>query len=137
MIAACRSLRKAHSQYMKTSIYLILYIVTFASVVIAQDKKARVEVGVQSTSLTLFEPDFPFDVTNSGIGGRVTYNFNRSLAAESEVNFFPQKQFTFSSFEGGAVQAQFGVKFGKRFEKVGLFAKVRPGFISVDNVDVV
>jgi hypothetical protein len=95
MIAASRSLGTAHSQHMKTSIYLLLTIVTFASVVVAQNTKERVEVGVQSTSLTLFAPDFPFDVTNSGIGGRVTYNFNRSLAAEAEINFFPQKQFLF------------------------------------------
>jgi hypothetical protein len=125
---------------MKTSIYLFLTIVTFASVVVAQDKKDRVEIGVQSTSLTLFGPDSPFDVfnvTNSGVGGRVTYNFNRSIAAEAEIDFFPQKQFVLSSPTSGAVQAQFGVKLGKRFEKFGLFAKVRPGFISVDNVESV
>lgn len=120
---------------MKASIYLLLTIITVASVAVAQNKKDRVEIGVQSTSLTLFAPDFPFDVTNSGVGGRVTYNFNQSIAAEAEVNFFPQKQFVLSSFSGGAVQAQFGMKVGKRFEKFGLFAKVRPGFVSVDDVE--
>src|SRR5690349_19827046 len=119
---------------MKTSIYLFLAIVTLASVAVAQDKKDRVEIGVQSTSLTLFAPDFPGDVTSTGIGGRVTYNFNRSVAAEAEINFFPQKQIVLSSVESGAIQAQFGVKLGKRFEKFGRFAKVRPGFISVDDV---
>lgn len=123
--------------YMKTTIYLLLIIVTFASVVAAQDKKDRLEIGVQSTSLTLFAPDFQFDVTNAGVGGRVTYNFSRSIAAEAEVNFFPQTQFLLSSFDSGGVQAQFGVKAGKRFEKFGLFAKVRPGFISVDDVESV
>lgn len=122
---------------MKTSIYLLVTIVIFASSVAAQKKKDRVEIGVQSTSLTIFAADFPGDVTSSGVGGRVTYNFNRSIAAEAEVNFFPQKQFLLSSFNSGAVQAQFGVKFGKRFEKFGLFAKVRPGFISVDDVESV
>ena len=122
---------------MKTSIYLLLTVVTFASVAVAQDKKDRVEIGVQTSALTLFSPDFPGDVTNSGVGSRVTYNFNRSIAAEAEINFFPQKQFILSGFDSGAVQAQFGVKLGKRFEKFGLFAKVRPGFISVDNVQSV
>lgn len=75
---------------MKTTIYLLLTVVTFASVAVAQDKKDRVEIGVQSTSLTLFSPDFPGDVTSTGVGGRVTYNFNRSIAAEAEINFFPQ-----------------------------------------------
>ena len=120
---------------MKTTIYLLLTVVVFASVAVAQDKKDRVEIGVQSTSLTLFGPDFPGDVTNAGVGGRVTYNFNRSIAAEAEINFFPQRQIVLSSFNSGAIQAQFGVKLGKRFEKFGLFAKVRPGFISVGDVD--
>lgn len=122
---------------MKTTLYLLLAVVTFASVAVAQDKKDRVEIGVQTSALTLFSPDFPGDVTNSGVGGRVTYNFNRSIAAEAEINFFPQKQFILSSFDSGAIQAQFGMKLGKRFEKFGLFAKVRPGFISVDNVESV
>lgn len=118
---------------MKTTICLLLTIVTFASVAVAQDKKDRVEVGVQTTSLTLFAPDFSGDVTRSGVGGRVTYNFNRSIAAEAEINFLPQQAFV--PFSGsGAVQAQFGVKAGKRFEKFGIFAKVRPGFISVEDV---
>ena len=118
---------------MKTTIYLLLTVVTFASVAVAQDKKDKIEIGVQATTLTLFSPDFPGDVTSAGVGGRVTYNFNRSIAAEAEVNFFPQRQFVLSS-NGGAIQAQFGVKLGKRFEKFGVFAKVRPGFISADDV---
>ena len=117
---------------MKTLI-LLLTVITLASVTVAQSKKDKIEIGVQSTSLTLFHPDFPFDDTQGGIGGRVTYNFNRSIAAEAEFNFFPQKQFTLNA-NGSAIQGQFGVKIGKRFEKAGLFAKVRPGFLSVDKV---
>jgi len=118
---------------MKTSIYFLLIIIIFAPVAVAQSKKDKVEVGVQSTSLTLFGPDFPGDVTHAGVGGRVTYNINQSIAAEAEINFFPQQQFILSA-EGKAIQAQFGVKLGKRFEKFGIFAKVRPGFLSVGNV---
>lgn len=122
---------------MKTSICLLLTIVAFASVAIAQDKKDRVEIGMHTTSLTLLAPDSPFHIINTGLGGRVTYNFNRSIAAEGEINYFSQRQFIFSGNDSGAVQAQFGVKVGKRFDKVGLFAKVRPGFISVDDVSSV
>lgn len=118
---------------MKTLIPLLLTIITFISVAVAQDKKDKIEVGVQSTSLTLINPDFPFDDVQTGVGGRFTYNFNRSIAAEAEVNFFPQKQFILIA-EGNAIQAQFGVKIGKRFEKAGVFGKVRPGFLSVDRV---
>jgi hypothetical protein len=118
---------------MRTLISLLLTVITFASVVVAQSKKDKIEIGVQSTSLTLVQPDFPVDDTQTGIGGRVTYNFNRSIAAEAEINFFPQKQFILIA-DGNAIQAQFGVKLGKRFEKFGLFGKLRPGFLSVDRV---
>jgi hypothetical protein len=118
---------------MRNLIPLLLTIITCASVAVAQSKKDKIEIGVQSTSLTLFQPDFAFDDTQAGIGGRVTYNFNRSIAAEAEINFLPQKQFILIA-DGNAIQAQFGVKAGKRFEKFGVFGKVRPGFLSVDRV---
>ena len=118
---------------MKTLIFLLLTVITFASVAVAQSKKDKIELGVQSTSLTLFHPDFSFDDTQAGVGARVTYNFNRSIAAEADVNFFPQKQFILTA-DGSAIQAQFGVKIGKRFEKFGVFGKVRPGFLSVNRV---
>src|SRR5215217_6551181 len=118
---------------MRTLVSLLLTVITFASIAVAQSKKEKVEIGVQSTSLTLVHPDFPFDDTQAGIGGGLAYNFNRSIAAEAEINFFPQKQFVLRA-DGNAIQAQFGVKVGKRFEKFGVFGKVRPGFLSVDRV---
>ena len=117
---------------MRTLIILLIAI-TFASVGMAQSKKDKIEIGVQSTSLTVFPPDLAFDDTKGGVGGRVTYNFNQSIAAEAEINFFPQRQVIFES-DGSSIQAQFGVKIGKRFEKFGVFGKVRPGFISADRV---
>ena len=104
---------------------------TCASVTVAQSKKDKVEIGVHSTSLTLFDPDSEFNHMRLGVGGRVTFNFNRSIAAEAEINYFPQKRRDFIP-DDDMIQAQFGVKLGKRFEKFGLFAKVRPGFLTVD-----
>ncbi|HEX5873077.1 MAG TPA: hypothetical protein VFY60_00430 [Pyrinomonadaceae bacterium] len=118
---------------MRTLITLLITVITFASAGMAQSKKDKIEIGVQSTSLTVFPPDLAFDDTKGGVGGRVTYNFNQSIAAEAEINFFPQRQVIFES-DGSSIQAQFGVKIGKRFEKFGVFGKVRPGFISADRV---
>ena len=118
---------------MKASIWIILILITLTSLTNAQSRKAKIEIGVQSTSLTLFDPDFPGDVTEPGVGGRVTYNFTRAIAAEAEVNFFPQKRAYFFG-NGRTVQAQFGVKAGKRFDKFGIFAKVRPGFLTAGDV---
>lgn len=111
----------------------LIAVITFASVAVAQSTKDKIEIGVQSTSLTVFYPDAPSDATKAGIGGRITYNFNRSIAAEAEINFFPQNQLILTA-NGNSIQAQFGVKAGKRFEKFGVFGKVRPGFISADRV---
>lgn len=118
---------------MKTSICLFLTIITLTTVAVAQKKTEKVEVGVQVTSLTFFDPFFPEHQTKPGVGGRVTYNFNDSIAAEAEINFFRQVSGILFA-DGDAVQAQFGVKAGKRFEKFGIFAKVRPGVLSADNV---
>ena len=63
---------------------LLLTLITFASVVVAQSKKDKLEIGVQSTSLTVFHPDIPSDETKGGFGGRFTYNFNRAIAAVCE-----------------------------------------------------
>lgn len=119
---------------MKTNVLLLLTLIVSASVAVAQSNKDKIEIGVQSTSLTLFHPDVElFNETQSGIGGRVGYNFNRSIAAEAKINLFPQKQRILTA-DGSAIQAQFGVKLGKRFEKFGVFGKVRPGFLSVNRV---
>ena len=118
---------------MKPCILLLLTLVMSASVAVAQSTKDKIEIGVQTTSLTLVHPDFSFDWTEAGIGGRFAFNFNRSIAAEAEINFMPQKVAVLPS-QGSAIQGQFGVKIGKRFEKFGVFGKVRPGFLSVNKV---
>ena len=70
----------------------------------------------------------------TGFGGRFTYNLTDKVALEAEGNFFPTNDRSFSAATGGNLaQAQFGVKAGKRFEKFGLFAKARPGFVSFSN----
>ena len=109
---------------------MLLALMTFTA--IAQSPETKLEVGAQSTSLTVFQPEFFGDLTQPGFGGRVTYNFTRAIAADAEVNFFPQKNGFFIG-EGRAIQGQFGVKVGKRFEKFGVFAKARPGFLTIDD----
>jgi len=88
----------------------------------------KVEVGVQFTSLTL--GGYP-NSTEPGVGGRVTYNLTDNVALEAQFDFFPNGQ-RFRGFRNGGRIAQglFGVKAGKRFDKFGIFGKVRPGFTS-------
>ena len=111
----------------------LILVLTFFSFAQGQSTKSKIELGVQGTSLTVFPPDLFGDVTQLGVGGRATYNFNNVIAADAEVNFFPQKGGFFLG-QGRSVQGQFGVKVGKRFEKFGIFAKARPGFLSINDV---
>src|SRR5256884_289125 len=76
----------------------------------------------------------PPNVTEPGFGGRVTYNLTKRLAIDSELNFSPNKNVFQFLGERRALQGQFGIKLGKRFKKFGMFAKVRPGFLSVGKV---
>lgn len=58
-----------------------------------------------------------------GAGTRFTYNLNNYIAFDSEMDFFlPDEGPPY------ATQGLFGIKAGKRIKKVGIFAKVRPGF---------
>lgn len=104
----------------------------------------KIEVGGQFSSLGLREfgyslnPAMPnttlFFRTNTqfGFGGRFTYNFVPSVAAEFQTDFYPAsvEGFAGGSAGGRILQVQAGAKVGKRFEKFGLFGKVRPGAIS-------
>ena len=74
--------------------------------------------------VTTFEPSRE---TEPGFGGRFGYNINDFLAVEAEANFFPRER----RLDGGReIQGLFGVKAGRHFEKVGVFGKIRPGFLS-------
>ena len=61
-----------------------------------------------------------------GVGLRIGYNLTNNFAIEAEGNFFPRDRL----FAGGRkAQGLFGVKAGRRFDKVGVFGKARPGFL--------
>lgn len=66
------------------------------------------------------------------MGGRVTYNLDPHFSLEAEANFFPSGGTRGFTPGGSVMQAQFGVKAGKRWNGFGVFAKARPGFVSFD-----
>ncbi|MGI8995803.1 MAG: outer membrane beta-barrel protein [Pyrinomonadaceae bacterium] len=90
----------------------------------------RFEIGAQFSSLTIREPSFGNVRTEPGFGGRATFNFTDYLAAEAQVDFYPNDSRRESVSSGGrTTTGLFGVKAGKRFERFGVFGKVRPGFV--------
>ena len=79
---------------------------------------------------TTFERgDFDRGRTEPGLGGRFTYNLNRTFSLEAAGYFFPKECFSCAN-NGRVIQAVGGLKAGKRFENWGIFGKVRPGIVS-------
>ncbi len=112
----------------------------------AQESVPRFEIGGQFSlvsrnkpaplfsSPTIVPDDFDHEI-RAGFGGRFSYNLTDYLAVEAEGNFFPRRgESDLSGPDGHMYQGQFGVKAGKRFSKVGIFAKVRPGFVGFSRV---
>lgn len=92
------------------------------------------EVGGQLNVLRLSESED----SNVGVGGRVTYDLQRWLSVEGEYQFLPSDELDDSRVQAdGSVlgvsytrrrsTALFGVKAGYRGDRIGVFAKVRPG----------
>jgi hypothetical protein len=88
----------------------------------SEEVEKKMEVGAQISGLAGGRFG---DREAVGGGGRVTYNLTKSFALEGELNYFTSN----SSDNLRKFQGQFGIKSGLRFNKFGLFGKVRPGFI--------
>ena len=89
----------------------------------------RTEVGVLYTGINLEG----FGETINGLGGRFGYNFNQHFALDTEFSFFPETHLGNSQF-GQKTQAFAGVRAGARSQRVGLFAKLRPGVMFIGEV---
>jgi hypothetical protein len=87
----------------------------------------RFELGVAFSGIHLSEN------SNFGAGARAVYNFNSSFALEAEGNFFLNNPSPGILSGGRAIEGLFGPKIGLRTETVGIFGKVRPGFITFSN----
>ena len=96
----------------------------------------RFEVGAQFSLLNFDRLDNLGERrrTEIGGGGRFTVNINKYVAAETELNYFPQED----SIRIGTIDVPLwgkktlvvaGIKAGGRTERVGVFGKARPGFI--------
>ena len=114
-------------------------VLIFAAGVPAQNTEAKFEAGAQfsmpnrpaANRGTLFGERYP---KAFGFGGRFGYALSRFCLIEGEANFFPAQPDDTGRIGGAKTQGLFGVKAGRRFESLGLFAKVRPGFVHFERV---
>ena len=107
----------------------------------SKSETPKVEVGVNYTLLRTNGAGIIDSTSDSGVGGRITYNLANSLAIEAEFNSFPQdgriNLANLSSINSNKSQGLFGVKYGMRSEKWGIFGKLRPGFVRFSEGDPV
>jgi hypothetical protein len=93
----------------------------------ARDAEKRLEAGGLFTYVFLEEigsSDFRAGTGAGGLGRRLVYRMFPYLDLDSEVILHPK-----AGVSGHCVQGFVGLKAGRRFSKLGLFAKARPGFI--------
>lgn len=122
----------------RLSASLALLFLAFVSIR-AQTPDHKLEVGAQFSLLnrsptsqgTIFSNAYP---NAPGFGGRVGYSPSRFWSLEAELNLFPEQDDDFGDINGSKTQGLFGIKAGSRFEKFGVFGKVRPGFIRFQHV---
>lgn len=115
----------------KTFLNAILLLLVAASAAGAQQvttDEHKFEVGALFTAVGVEDGS-----AVKGLGGRVAYNFTEHLALDAEGSFFPDDSLG-NNQSGQFVQGLIGVRAGKRFEHVGIFAKARPGAMSLGNV---
>ena len=109
--------------------YLVALFVLFVLTIVAQAQSGqpKSEIGGHvsiSRQYQLYSgTSFDSTGTQIGVGARYTFNFTPALAAEGEVTMYPQKQ-------RQKLFGLFGIKAGKRTERVGYFFKLRPGFFN-------
>jgi opacity protein-like surface antigen len=113
---------------------LLICFLAFAAAVQAQDAYTRVELGLQYSTIELTSPSG--GKQNSGFGGRFDWNFNRRLALESQIDFWPENYEPLLGVQGGqTLQAVFGIRAKvvqtRRFSVFGL---VRPGLLHFTDV---
>ena len=107
----------------------------------AQSDVPRFEVGAQY-SLLNFDTSASFSKPRrweSGGGGRFTFNFNKYVAAEAQIDYFPNEDSerigTISvPLWGSKTLTVAGVKAGTRTDRWGIFGKARPGVIHFSSV---
>jgi len=127
--------------FLRLGAVLVISLSTGLLEIRAQSSSTRFEIGGQFSGIradnspgSTFFRGRPGNRLDVGGGGRFTFNLNRYVDLESELNFFKEKE-TFASgatevtFEGTKTQGVFGAKAGIRRSRFGVFGKLRPGFM--------
>lgn len=105
----------------------VALLLTLPSLTWAQQGEQRLEAGIFFTHVALEEigsTDHGVGTSTGGLGGRIVWRLLRHLDIDGEMAVHPN-----AGVSGHRTQGFLGARAGVRFRRVGLFAKVRPGFI--------
>jgi hypothetical protein len=117
---------------------LVMLVCLAAGNAAAQTARPRFEVAGHFSTLRIGAAGN----TNAGIGGHVACDFSRWLAVEAEMSLFPRDRIdvemgftptTTTRWSRRRLEGFVGPKVGVRGDRVGVFAKVRPGFVTLSN----
>ncbi len=123
--------------FVLAAVALLLTVPTKNAQAQSRSETPKIEFGAQYTLLRFTDAE----VTDSGVGGRITYNVSDNFSLETEINFFPEERLNFANLSNLAtldsrrMQGLFGAKYGVRSEKFGIFGKIRPGFVRFSEGD--
>jgi hypothetical protein len=116
---------------------IVLILITASSV--AAQSTRPIDVTGQFSTLALAN----LDATSVGVGGRVNVGLSRWLSFDGEFSVYPNDNFTEGggffpagdglTFKRRRLEGLAGVKIGWRNDRVGVFGKVRPGFVHLTN----
>lgn len=108
----------------------------------AQTAESRTEIGAHITLVKLSD----LDASSVALGARAGVDLTRWAALDFEFNFAPRDTVTTGSagpagglglvYRRSRVEGFAGAKVGYRGERVGVFAKVRPGFTRLNDKGV-
>lgn len=114
---------------------LVVCFLAFAASSLAQDAYTRVELGVQYSTIELTSPSGGATQA-SGFGGRFDWNFNRRLALESQIDFWPETSVPLFGVQGGqTLQAVFGLRAKVvQTRRFAVFGLIRPGILHFSDV---
>jgi len=106
----------------------------FAASLPAQDAYTRLEFGAQYSTIELTSPSGATQA--SGFGGRFDWNFNRRLALESQIDFWPENSEPLFGVQGGqTLQAVFGLRAKVvQTKRLAIFGLIRPGILHFTDV---
>lgn len=107
---------------------VVLFLTALPSV--AQDNYSRIEFGAELDTIRQ-TPVGGGGANLLGFGGRFDWNFNRRLAFETQIDFFPERGAPSLLNQGGqTLQAVFGIRAKViQTRRIAVFGMIRPGLL--------